>query len=64
MMLTLKASHENGGWRGQVIDADGKCVRRTANVYPHADQAIAAAERQRDLYQEREAMRRERPLWR
>jgi len=61
MNLTLQANHEPGGWRGQVIDADGKCVRRTASVYPNADDAIAAADRQRDLHLEREAMRRERP---
>lgn len=62
MTLTLKANHENDGWRGQVVDADGNCVRRTANLYPNADEAIAAAERQRDLYREREALRRERAL--
>lgn len=61
MTFTLKANHEAGGWRGQVIDANGKCVRRTANVYSDADQALAAAERQRDLHQEREALRQERP---
>lgn len=39
------AVQETGGWRGQMLDADGRVLTRTANLYPTSDKAIAGAQR-------------------
>jgi hypothetical protein len=43
--IIAQAKHETGGWRGQIIGADGAVLTRTVNLYPDSDKAIAGAQR-------------------
>lgn len=54
-VVIATAKHEAGGWRGEIIDAQGKLLARTINLYPDSDKAIAGVQRLCVFQQQRAA---------